>query len=100
MLGLVIGLVGFSAMATFGILEARALGISMSRIIAWAPWLLIFVLTNGLFEELMARGLFLKKFEPLVGPHLANLITALVFAIGHAGVTYTAFRRLVPAIQC
>ena len=90
MLGLLIGLVGFSAMAIFGVVEARSLGVSMGRLIAWTPWLLIFVLTNGFFEELMARGLFLKKFEPLVGPHLANLITALVFAIGHAGVTYTA----------
>jgi membrane protease YdiL (CAAX protease family) len=88
-LGLAIGFVGFAGMATFGVLEARSLGIGMSRILGWAPWLLIFVLGNGFVEELMARGLFLKKFEPLMGCHLSNLATALVFAIGHAGVTYT-----------
>ncbi len=89
-LGLTIGFAGFSAMAAFGAFEARDMGVSMSRLIGWAPWLLMFVLANGFFEELMVRGLFLKKFEPLVGPHLANIVTALVFTIGHAGVTYTA----------
>jgi uncharacterized protein len=89
-LGLVIGIAGFATMATFGMLEAQSMGISMARVIAWAPWILLFVLANGFFEELMFRGLFLKKFEPLVGPRLANLLTALVFAIGHAGVKYTA----------
>lgn len=89
-LGLIIGIAGFAMMATFGVLEARSMGVSAARVIEWAPWLLLFVLSNGFFEELMFRGLFLKKFEPLVGPRLANLLTALVFAIGHAGVRYTA----------
>jgi membrane protease YdiL (CAAX protease family) len=89
-LGIAVGLAGFAVMTGFGIWEARSLGVSMSRLIGWTPWLLIFVLSNGFFEELMFRGVFLKRFEPLLGPHLANLVTALVFAIGHAGVTYTA----------
>lgn len=88
--GLAIGFAGFLAMAAFGVFEARDMGVSMSRLLAWSPWLLTFVLANGFFEELLSRGLFLKKFEPLVGPGLANIVTALVFAIGHAGVTYTA----------
>jgi len=37
----------------------------------------------------MARGLFLKKSEPLLAASLSNLFTASVFAIGHAGVTYS-----------
>lgn len=89
-LGLALGLAGLAGMAAFGVLEARNLGVSMNQLIGWSPWLLIFVLANGFFEELMFRGLFLKTFEPLVGPRLANLVTALVFTIGHAGVTYTA----------
>lgn len=90
LLGLIIGVAGFAIMATFGVLEARSMDISTARVIQWAPWILLFVLSNGLFEELMFRGLFLKKFEPLVGPRLANLLTALIFAIGHGGVKYTA----------
>jgi len=39
-----------------------------------APWILSFVLANGFFEESMARGLFLKKFELLLGAPLSNLL--------------------------
>jgi membrane protease YdiL (CAAX protease family) len=89
-LGLAIGLAGFALMALFALVEAHSMGISNHRILEWAPWILSFVLANGFFEELMARGLFLKKFEPLLGAPLSNLLTAFVFAIGHAGVTYSA----------
>lgn len=88
-LGLAIGLAGFALMASFAIVEAHSMDISNHRILEWAPWILSFVLANGFFEELMSRGLFLKKFEPLLGAPLSNLLTAFVFAIGHAGVTYS-----------
>jgi membrane protease YdiL (CAAX protease family) len=88
-LGLAIGLAGFALMASFGVAEAHGMGISNRRLLDWAPWILSFVLANGFFEELMARGLFLKKFEPLLGATLANILTAFVFAAGHAGVTYS-----------
>lgn len=89
-LGLVIGLMGFALMTVFALLEAHSMGISNHRILELAPWILSFVLANGFFEELMTRGLFLKKFTPLLGATLSNLLTAFVFAIGHAGVTYSA----------
>jgi membrane protease YdiL (CAAX protease family) len=88
-LGLVIGLLGFTAMSLFAVFEAHDMGISNRRLISLAPWILTFVFANGLFEELMSRGLFLKKFEPFLGAFLSNLLTAFVFGIGHAGVTYT-----------
>jgi membrane protease YdiL (CAAX protease family) len=88
-LGLAIGFAGFAGMATLGVLEAGSLGMSMNRILGWTPWLLTFGLTHGFFEELIGRGLFLKKYESLVGPGLSNFATALVFAIGRADVTYT-----------
>jgi len=83
-LGLAIGLGGFAVMAVFALVEAHGLGISNPRILGWAPWILSFVLANGFFEELMFRGLFLRKFEPFLGAPLANLLTAFVFAVGHA----------------
>ena len=89
-LGLAIGLAGFALMALFALVEAHGMGIDNHRILEWTPWILSFVLANGFFEELMSRGLFLKKFEPLLGAPLSNLLTASVFAIGHAGVTYSA----------
>jgi membrane protease YdiL (CAAX protease family) len=88
-LGLVIGLLGFAAMSLFAVFEAHDMGISNRRLISLAPWILTFVFANGLLEELMSRGLFLKKFEPFLGAFLSNLLTAFVFGIGHAGVTYT-----------
>ena len=89
-LGLIFGIVGFAVMATFGVLEAQSLGISLERIRAWIPSLLVFCLANGVMEELFARGLFLKKFEPFLGRFLSNLVTAIVFAAGHVGVTYSS----------
>ncbi len=89
-LGLAVGLVGFVVMASFGVVEAHGMGINNSGLLEWAPWILSFVLANGFFEELMSRGLFLRKFEPLLGATLSNILTALVFAGGHAGVTYSA----------
>jgi membrane protease YdiL (CAAX protease family) len=88
-LGLAVGLAGFAGMAVFALIEAHGMGISSRRLLNWAPWILTFVFANGFFEELMFRGLFLRKFEPLLGALLANVLTALVFAVGHAGVTYT-----------
>lgn len=89
-LGLTIGLIGFVVMVLFALVEAHGMGISNRRILGWAPWILTFVLANGFLEELMFRGLFLRKFEPLLGAPLANFLTGFVFAVGHAGVTYTA----------
>lgn len=89
-LGLAMGLAGFAGMAGFAMVEAHSMGISSRSLLGWAPWILTFVLANGFFEELMFRGLFLKKFEAFLGAPLANVLTAFVFAAGHAGVTYTA----------
>ncbi len=89
-LGLAIGVAGFALMAVFAVVEAHSMDVANQRILGWLPWILIFVLANGFFEELIFRGLFLKKFEPLLGAPLANHLTAFVFAAGHAGVTYSS----------
>ena len=44
---------------------------------------------NGFSEELFFRGLFLKQYEKFLNRHLANLVTALVSAVGHMQVSYT-----------
>jgi uncharacterized protein len=56
----------------------------------WLPWLALFVLANGAMEEMLFRGLFLKKFEPLLGEFLSILTIALVFTALHFGVNYTS----------
>ncbi len=46
-------------------------------------WGLVFAFSNSLLEELWIRGLFLKKFVPLVGAAGAVLLTSLTFASLH-----------------
>ena len=55
----------------------------------WLPWILIFILTNATNEELLYRGLFLRKLEPLYGKLFSNLLIVLVFTALHVGVTYS-----------
>lgn len=92
--GLSIGLAGFLLMAvvTFipggpffkpGVLDA-------AQVLAVAPWVLLFVLTNAFMEELLFRGILLGRQQALVGPGLALFSTTLVFALAHVQVNYTA----------
>jgi membrane protease YdiL (CAAX protease family) len=60
----------------------------LSKLLSLSPWILLFVLCNGFMEELLFRGLFLKRYEPLLGKGLSNLLTAIVFALMHTQVTY------------
>jgi CAAX prenyl protease-like protein len=53
-----------------------------------APWILLFVVSNAFMEELLFRGLFLGRYEPLIGKWLAVLSTALAFTLAHMQVTY------------
>jgi hypothetical protein len=93
-LGLTIGLVVFF-ICVAGSLPMTALmfrgeGLTFARALPWTPWVLIFVLANGAMEELMFRGLFLKKLEPFFGRFISNLLIALVFTVMHRGAYYTS----------
>ncbi len=44
--------------------------------------------SNAFMEELLFRGLFLGRYEPLIGKWLAILSTALAFNLAHMQVTY------------
>ena len=87
-LGLIAGAIGFSAFAGIGALQAIGSGLSWAVIAAALPWILIFIFSNALLEELWFRALFLKKLEPLVGAWTTLIITALVFAGTHISSTY------------
>ena len=60
----------------------------LNKLLLLSPWILIFVLSNGFMEELLFRGLFLKRYEPFLGKGLSNLLTAIVFTLMHTQVTY------------
>lgn len=93
-LGLTIGLVTFSLAAGGSILMADFLfkgqDLTLDRILPWLPWLLIFVLTNAAQEELLFRGLFLRRLEPFFGKFISNFLIMLVFTALHQGANYTS----------
>jgi membrane protease YdiL (CAAX protease family) len=100
-LGLIIGLTAFFIFAAGAIPMAslfNAQDLSLARIIPWIPWILIFVLANGTLEELLFRGLFLRKLEPFVGKYLSIFLVALIFTGLHSWVSYTADNRIFLAV--
>lgn len=99
-LGLTIGLIGFFFFALTSIPVAEYLfqgqNLNLDKVIVWMPWIIPIVLLNGVREELLYRGLFLKKFQPKLGLKTSNLLQAIIFSLSHsvAGVglnTYTPF---------
>ncbi|MDH5362773.1 MAG: CPBP family intramembrane metalloprotease [Aigarchaeota archaeon] len=99
-LGLVVGLIGFFVFAASSMYAATYLfqgrDLTLERVVSWTPWLLVIVMANGLREEPLYRGLFLKKLEPLLGPNSSNLLQALIFSLSHTvagvgAVQYTPF---------
>jgi membrane protease YdiL (CAAX protease family) len=92
-LGLIIGCVVFLAVVAISIPWAKwqyqTGDLSLERVIPWIPWILLFVLANGINEELLFRGLFLRKLEPFLGKFPSNLCMAIPFTMLHIGVDYT-----------
>jgi membrane protease YdiL (CAAX protease family) len=89
-LGLAVGLAGFVAFAGLAFIPLATKGDMASKLWSLSPWILIFVLANGFTEELLFRGLFLKRYEPFLGKGLSNLLTAMVFTLAHLPVTYVS----------
>jgi membrane protease YdiL (CAAX protease family) len=92
-LGLIIGLSVFAVVAALSIPWAqwqyRVGDLSLQRVLPWIPWILLFVLANSINEELLFRGLFLQKLEPLLGAFPANLCMAIPFTMLHIGIDYS-----------
>ena len=100
-LGLIIGLITFFLAAAGSIPMAslfKVQDLSLTKILSWVPWLLIFVLANAAQEELLFRGLFLRKLEPFLGKFMSNFLIAFVFTGLHLWVSYTADQRIFIAV--
>jgi uncharacterized protein len=93
-MGLVIGLSTFLLAAAGSIPMANLLfagnNLTLARVVPWIPWILITVLANGALEEVLFRGLFLRKLEPFAGKFFSNFLIAIVFTVLHQGSTYTS----------
>lgn len=103
-LGLIIGLCTFAAAAAGSVPMAELLfkvpphSLTLEKMLPWIPWLLLFVLLNAFEEELLFRGLFLRKLEPFFGKFLSVFLVALVFTALHIGTTYSSDQRIFIAV--
>jgi membrane protease YdiL (CAAX protease family) len=86
--GFFVGLIGFLVFAALSIPGANYLfqgqNLTVAKLVSWMPWILPIVLANGLREELLYRGLFLRKFEGLLGNGLSVFLQALIFSLSHS----------------
>ncbi len=67
----------------FAVIGGFTLNVGIDTIVAWGPWLAIFAFSNSLMEELIFRGLFLRKYEAIMGPKASLALISVVFAIFH-----------------
>lgn len=92
-LGLMIGIIGFLLFAASSIPVSELFfggrDLQMARILPWIPWIIIFIVGNALNEEVLFRGLFLKKYGIFMGRFLSNLVIAIPFGLHHSGVSYS-----------
>ena len=77
-------LVGLAVIAIFYVLTAvigiTIAGMSSGFFLSLTPFLLILAVANGFKEELWFRGLFLNKYETILGFRLSNFLQAAIFA--------------------
>lgn len=86
------GTIAFIIAAAVSIFVAKLFGaqdFSLEKFITWIPFILIFIIGNALNEELLFRGLFLRKIEPFISKNLTNLAISIPFVLHHTGITYT-----------
>ncbi len=93
-LGLALGALIFAQFLALGGWQAIAY-ISLPRLLAAAPLILLFAVSNGFMEELWFRGSFLPRFESVLGPGLALAATTLAFGAMHGSADYTSGLQLL-----
>ena len=86
--GLSIGAIVLFNFASSAILFFATRYTSIDRLIVAILWGVVFSFANSFMEELWLRGIFLKRFEPLLGISGAVLVTSIVFSLMHVGAVY------------
>ncbi len=65
-------------------------GIAQARYLTLMPALAVLAISNGFQEEILFRGLFLRRYEAYFPFWAALILQALVFSIAHLGITYSS----------
>jgi membrane protease YdiL (CAAX protease family) len=87
-LGLGIGTLVFFFLASASFMFAAQRFTSVDMLVAAVIWGLVFSFANSFMEELWLRGIFLKRFAPLIGVNGSVWATAIIFAFMHGFVFY------------
>ncbi|MGB9232936.1 MAG: type II CAAX endopeptidase family protein [Terriglobales bacterium] len=88
LLGLSVGMIGAAVCLVLTLVQPGIRSLGTARLISWTPWILLFSVSGAFMEELLFRGLFLGRYEPLIGKWLSILSTALVFTLAHMQISY------------
>ena len=87
-LGLGIGALVFFFLAPASFMFAAQRFTSVDTLVSAVVWGLVFSFTNGFLEELWLRGIFLKRFAPIIGINGAIWLTSITFAWMHSFALY------------
>jgi membrane protease YdiL (CAAX protease family) len=86
--GLTFGLVSFGIFAVAGLaifLKSPDVLPSLPEAI---PWMLLWVFSNAIMEELWFWGIFLRNYNKIIGRKAAILVTSIIFGVSHINATY------------
>ncbi len=89
-LGLAVGIAGFIILAALAFQPMIGQAGGTSTLLSALPWILLFVLSNGFMEELLYRGILLKRYEAFLGKGLSLLLSTVVFTLMHFQAGYVA----------
>ena len=87
-LGMGIGWLVFFFLATASFMFAAQRFTSVDTLIAAVVWGLVFSFVNSFMEELWLRGIFLKRFEPMLGLNGSVWLISIIFASIHSFAFY------------
>jgi membrane protease YdiL (CAAX protease family) len=87
-LGLGIGALVFFFLGTATFMFAVQRFTSVDTLVAAVIWGLVFSFVNSFMEELWLRGIFLKRFAPIIGINGAVWLTSIIFAFMHGFAFY------------
>jgi membrane protease YdiL (CAAX protease family) len=86
--GLSVGLITAAACLFLSLQQPAVRALGTAKLVSLAPWIVLFIVSNAFMEELVFRGLFVGRYEPLIGNWLTVFSTALAFTLAHMQVTY------------
>lgn len=87
-LGMGIGWLVFFFLGTATFMFAAQRFTSVDMLVATVTWGLVFSFVNSFMEELWLRGIFLKRFAPMIGINGAVWVTSIIFASMHSFAFY------------